>query len=76
MSDKNDFDKYKLENLNKETVGDPLAGGTMDVYTSKDGTFMMQIPHQCVPLPPEHISPKYKWTDNPDGSKTWERLKD
>lgn len=39
----------KFDNMNKKTIPDPLTGGNQDVYTSKDGTFMMCIPDRAIP---------------------------
>ena len=39
----------KFDDMNKQTIPDPLTGGTQDVYTSKDGTFMMCVPDRVAP---------------------------
>lgn len=39
----------KFNNMNKQTVPDPLTGGTQDIYRSQDGTFMMCIPDRPTP---------------------------
>jgi hypothetical protein len=39
----------KFDNMNKQTIPDPLTGGLQDIYTSQDGTFMMCIPDRAIP---------------------------
>jgi hypothetical protein len=63
---------HKIENLNKEVIPDPLTGGSQTIYWNDENTFLMSIPDRCIPFPPDFIAPKYRWTDNKDGSKNWE----
>jgi len=62
-----------LESLNKKVIPDPLTGDFQTVYWNDEGTYLLCMPHKCTPLP-EGVTLKdeYKWTDNKDGTKTWE----
>lgn len=61
----------KFENLNKETIPDPLTGGTQDIYTSKDGTFMMCIPDREIPFNHIPIAHEIKTEDKGNGIRVW-----
>jgi hypothetical protein len=61
-----------LENMNKKVIPDPLTGGEQTVYWNNEGTFMMCMPHQAMPMDKNAPRLSTKWTDNKDGTKTWE----
>lgn len=62
----------KFDDLNKKTIADPLTGGSQDVYTSKDGTFMMCIPDRAIPNIKANSAFQYSMT-NPEnkGIRVW-----
>ncbi len=62
----------ELDKLNKKVVYDPLTGGEQTIYWDNANTFMMSIPHQTLPIKINPDLPKYKFTNNEDGSVTWE----
>jgi hypothetical protein len=59
----------KFDNMNKETLPDPLTGGTMDFYTNQDGTFAMCIPHQAIPIKCQ--TPKITYEPITEGIRVW-----
>ncbi len=66
----------KLDELNKKVVYDPLTGGTQTIYWDDEGTQFVSIPNNVIPYKIPIHPFNYKWTDNEDGSKTWELLND
>jgi hypothetical protein len=60
-----------FDNLNEKVIPDPITGGEQTVYWNNENTFMMSIPHQCIPFPKGYLKPKIEWKDNEDGIKSW-----
>lgn len=61
----------KFDDMNKVTIPDRLTGGSQDVYTSKDGTFMMCIPDRAIPFNHIPIAHEIKTEDKGNGIRVW-----
>jgi hypothetical protein len=61
----------KYDNMNKQTLTDPLTGGMQDLYTSQDGTFMMCIPDRALPHTGPLIETKTTFLSDDGVTKKW-----